>query len=169
MTNRSTSVTIGRCTSEILPVDAGKPQGSPISPILFLFFNAPRIEECANPGLATNIKALEAEAGVIHLDIYLDQAVPRSRDAQKCQEVISLAKKKIRLKLRNKSGRRSRPGDTLLSIKNAWGEGCYEKRAQHFGRRSPAKGSGSVIKEFYRQGGKEKVEESMGTLFEYSA
>lgn len=48
---RSTSVTIGRRTSEILPIDAGIPQGSPISHILFLFFNAPLIEKCANSGL----------------------------------------------------------------------------------------------------------------------
>lgn len=58
---------------------------------------------------ATNIKVLEAEAeaGVIPLDIYFDQAVLRSRDAPKCQEVVTVAKKKIRLKLRNKRGRRS--------------------------------------------------------------
>lgn len=36
---RSTSVTIGRRTSEIFPIDAGIPQGSPISHILFLCFN----------------------------------------------------------------------------------------------------------------------------------
>lgn len=48
---KSTSMTIGRKTSEIFPVNAGIPQESPISPILFLFFNASLIETCANSGL----------------------------------------------------------------------------------------------------------------------
>ena len=45
--DRATTVTIGSRTSDIEEVTTGIPQGSPISPILFLFFNAPLIEECA--------------------------------------------------------------------------------------------------------------------------
>lgn len=52
---RSTSITIGRKTSDILPVDAGIPQGSLISPVPFLFFNAPLREECANSGLRVQV------------------------------------------------------------------------------------------------------------------
>ena len=48
---RSTSITIGNKTSGVFAVDIGIPQGSPISPILFLFFNAPLIEDCTNSGL----------------------------------------------------------------------------------------------------------------------
>lgn len=44
-------MTIGRKPSEVLPVTAGIPQRSPISPILYLFFNGPLMEECANSGL----------------------------------------------------------------------------------------------------------------------
>lgn len=69
---------------------------------------------------AANIKVLEAEAGAIPLDICLDQTVLRSKDTQRCQEGISLAKKRIRLKLRNKRGRKNQPRDTPLSIKSTW-------------------------------------------------
>lgn len=39
---------------------------------------------------ATDIKVLEAESGVIPLDIHLDQAVLRARDAPRCNEVMRL-------------------------------------------------------------------------------
>lgn len=42
---------------------------------------------------ATNIKALEAEAGVIPLDIHLDQAVLRARDNPKTQKIFMLGKR----------------------------------------------------------------------------
>lgn len=44
---------------------------------------------------ATNIKVLQPESGVLPLDIYLDQAVLRSRDAPRCSKVIRPAKAKI--------------------------------------------------------------------------
>lgn len=48
---KSTSMTIGRRTSEVFSIDTGILQGSPISPILFLFFNAPLIENCTKSEL----------------------------------------------------------------------------------------------------------------------
>ena len=42
---RATSITLSRKTSQIELVEIGIPQGSPISPILFLFFNTPLIKE----------------------------------------------------------------------------------------------------------------------------
>ena len=39
---------------------------------------------------------LEAESGVVPLDIHLDQAVMRARDVPRCKEVIELAIAKIR-------------------------------------------------------------------------
>ena len=38
------------------PVYTSIPQGSPISPILFLFFNAPLIKDCARMSLKKVIK-----------------------------------------------------------------------------------------------------------------
>lgn len=67
---------------------------------------------------ATNIKVLEAESGVLPLDIYLDQAVLRSRDAPRCGEVIRPTKAKIRRKLRRKRRRERQPGATPMSIKD---------------------------------------------------
>lgn len=55
LTDRSTSVTVRRSTNEILLVNAGIPQGSPISPVLFPFFNAQHIEECANSGFRVQV------------------------------------------------------------------------------------------------------------------
>ncbi len=42
---RATLITLGRRTSQIELVEIGIPQGSPISLILFLFFNTPLIKE----------------------------------------------------------------------------------------------------------------------------
>jgi endonuclease/exonuclease/phosphatase family metal-dependent hydrolase len=53
VSERKTTVTINRTTSAPLEVQAGIPQGSPISPILYLFFNAPLLEACSR----TNLKA----------------------------------------------------------------------------------------------------------------
>ena len=76
---------------------------------------------------ATNVKVLEAEAGVIPVDIHLDQAVLRARDVQRCREVIWQAKEKIRRRLRGKRGRRSQPGDIPMLIKDAWAKEIMEK------------------------------------------
>ena len=60
-------MTIGRKPSEVLPVNAGIPLGSPISPILFLFFNGALIEECANSGLQVRVGAFVDDT---HLIVY---------------------------------------------------------------------------------------------------
>lgn len=48
---RATSITLGNKTSEMKEIATGIPQGSPISPILYLFFNAPLIEQCVKSNL----------------------------------------------------------------------------------------------------------------------
>ena len=80
---------------------------------------------------ATNIQVLEAETGVIPLDIHLDQAVLRAKDTQRCKEVICQAKEKVRRKLRGKRERKSRPGDTPMRIKEAWAKDIMEKLRSH--------------------------------------
>ncbi len=55
LTDRATSITLGRRTSVMAPAETGIPQGSPISPILFLFFNAPLIEKCTRSGLPIQV------------------------------------------------------------------------------------------------------------------
>ena len=45
--DRATSISLGQKTSQMEPAMTGIPQGSPISPVLFLFFNGPLIEELA--------------------------------------------------------------------------------------------------------------------------
>ena len=52
---RATSITLGGKTSAVEEVETGIPQGSPISPILFLFFNAPLIESCAKANLPVQV------------------------------------------------------------------------------------------------------------------
>ena len=44
---RATSITLGRRTSSMEEVETGIPQGLPVSPVLFLFFNSPLIEGCS--------------------------------------------------------------------------------------------------------------------------
>ena len=55
---------------------------------------------------ATITKILEAELGVIPLDLYLDQAVLRSKNAPRCNEEVKSTKAKIRQKLQEKRGRK---------------------------------------------------------------
>ena len=77
---------------------------------------------------ATNTQILEAEAGVIPLDIYLDQAVLRARNAHRCDEIIRSEKGKIRSRLRGRRGRRSQPGDTPMTVKETWAKRIMERR-----------------------------------------
>jgi len=50
MTDRATTIQIPGYESAAFTVSTGIPQGSPISPILFLFFNWELIEACSHPG-----------------------------------------------------------------------------------------------------------------------
>src|SRR6478752_44610 len=52
LSNRSTRIKLPGFLSNSFPTATGIPQGSPISPILFLLFNAPLITAC---GLRTGI------------------------------------------------------------------------------------------------------------------
>ena len=49
MSDRQTTLTFDGQESQAFPVKTGIPQGSPLSPILFLFYNAELLERCANP------------------------------------------------------------------------------------------------------------------------
>ena len=66
---RPTSITIGRKIGEIIPVDEGISQESPISPILFLLFNALLIEECADSELRVQVEGFVDDAHLIAYDI----------------------------------------------------------------------------------------------------
>lgn len=73
----STSVTVGRRISESLPVNARVPQGSSISPILFLFFDAPLIEECANSKLQVQVRGFVDDTHLIAYVLAQRQIVKR--------------------------------------------------------------------------------------------
>ena len=64
---------------------------------------------------------------MIPLHIHLDQAVLRARDVRRCKDIICQAKEKIRRRLRGKRGRRSRPGDIPILIKETWAKDIMEK------------------------------------------
>ena len=78
---RATSITLGRRTSAMEPVETGIPQGSPVSPILFLFFNAPLIEECSKAKLPIQVGGFVDD---IHLLAY-------SRSTERNCEVLTKA------------------------------------------------------------------------------
>lgn len=55
LTHRSTTLKTSEYITEKLAISTGIPQGSPLSPILYLFYNADLIDECIQ--LDPNIKA----------------------------------------------------------------------------------------------------------------
>ena len=119
---------------------------------------------------ATNIKVLEAEAGVIPLDIHLDQVVLRAKDNQRCKEVICQAKEKICRKLRGKRGRRSQPRDTPMVIKDAWAKSIMEKLHSSLpgtnwqgDQNGPPHSRESLVEEV----DKEKIARAVGSLSKY--
>ena len=54
LNERSTTLAIHSRVIDIFEVRTGIPQGSPISPILYLFYNADLLEICERPGTNTN-------------------------------------------------------------------------------------------------------------------
>ena len=54
LSDRSTTLALSGKASESFAVFTGIPQGSPISPILYLFYNADLLEICERPGTSTS-------------------------------------------------------------------------------------------------------------------
>ena len=53
LSNRATTLVLPEFTAEECAVDTGIPQGSPLSPILYLFYNADLLEQCAGNSVST--------------------------------------------------------------------------------------------------------------------
>ena len=80
----STSITIERNTTKILLVDAEILQEFSISPILFLFFNALLIEECASSGLRIQVGGFVDN---IHLIVYGTSTEANCRILEKAHKI----------------------------------------------------------------------------------
>ena len=61
------SIMIESKMSKIFAINTRIPQRSPISPIFFLFFNAPFIKDCINSGLKVQVRGFVDDA---HLIVY---------------------------------------------------------------------------------------------------
>ena len=57
LSDRRTAIRLGGFTSSEEAIQVGIPQGSPISPILYLFYNADLVKECVKPTLNTSTTA----------------------------------------------------------------------------------------------------------------
>ena len=81
---RSTSISMGGKTSPMEAVETGIPQGSPISPVLFLFFNAPLIEECAGAKLPIQVGGFVDD---IHLLTYSKSTEVNCRQLEQVYQI----------------------------------------------------------------------------------
>lgn len=84
LSERATSITLGSRTSPIEPAETGIAQGSPVSPVLFLFFNAPLIEECSRAKLKLQIGGFVDD---VHLLAYRKSTEANCSTLEKAHEI----------------------------------------------------------------------------------
>ena len=84
LTNRETSLTLKRITSRLKPTETRIPQKSPISSILFLFFNALLIKRCAKTKLKLQIGEFVND---IHLLTYKKSTKTNCETLRKAHEI----------------------------------------------------------------------------------
>ncbi len=84
LTDRETSLTLGRMTSRPEPAETGIPQGSPVSPILFLFFNAPLIKRYTEAKLKLQVGGFVND---IHLLTYGKSTEVNCETLRKAHEI----------------------------------------------------------------------------------
>ncbi len=84
LSDRKTSITLGGKTSELEEVETGIPQGSPILPVLFLFFNAPLLEECAKTRLPIQVGGFVDD---VHLLAYSESTEANCKYLEKAHEI----------------------------------------------------------------------------------
>ncbi len=84
LTDRETSLTLERIISRLKPAETGISQRSPVSPILFLFFNAPLIERCAKAKLKLQVEGFVDD---IHLLTYGKSTEANCETLRKAYEI----------------------------------------------------------------------------------
>ena len=73
MTGRSTTIVIADAESEEFQVPAGVPQGSPMSPILYLFYTAELLEACNNPRERLSASAFVDDTILLAYGLFTEQ------------------------------------------------------------------------------------------------
>jgi exonuclease III len=63
--NRRTTIRLADYTSPEEAIQVGIPQGSPISPILYLFYNADLVEDCQRPALYSSVTAFVDDTNIL--------------------------------------------------------------------------------------------------------
>lgn len=65
LSNRRTMIRIGNYTSQEMKISVGIPQGSPISPILYLFYNADLLDACSDLSLRTEATGFVDDVNIL--------------------------------------------------------------------------------------------------------
>ena len=86
MRNRVTTITLGGKTSTIEAAETGILQRLPVSPILFLFFNAPLLEKCAALKLPVLVSGFVHD---VHLLAYSHSTEANCETITKAHDVVS--------------------------------------------------------------------------------
>ena len=91
LTGRSTKIRLPKGVSGSMPTPTGIPQGSPISPILCLIYNADLIEDCCTPSGDVTTNGWVDDVSIIAVGRTVQQNIKKLQRA--CQKVDQWAKK----------------------------------------------------------------------------
>ena len=101
---------------------------------------------------------------MIPLDIHLDRAVSKSREARRCNEVIATAEAKIRSRLKPRRGRKPKPQITPMQTKAMWANKTMDQLRKETEENQNCEAGTAATGSNYQKMVKPKMGKAMETL-----